>query len=292
MGDEITIRKLVTAEEAAEAVDLQDLIWPDDETGLIPARTFLEVGQNGGLLLGAFLGERLVGFVLGLLGVDEKSPGRMAMTRLKHASHIMGVHPDYRDQGVGRRLKMAQREAVVGQGIRLVTWTYDPLLSNNAQVNIHRLGAVCSTYRRDYYGTMEDKLNRGIPTDRFQVDWWVTSPRVASRLEKAAAPITRRELQEHGPVLNPASFDGQGLPHPPDQALELELESALVEIPVAFQAMKRSDMALARAWRLHTRQVFEGAFAAGYTITDFFYLPEEPNPCSYYLLWRGFDVEG
>src|SRR6185436_11873728 len=106
---------------------------------------------------------------LGFLGTTDGPASRPAMTRLKHCSHQLGVLPAYRDQDIGYRLKLAQRDWVNLQGVRLITWTYDPLESRNARLNIARLGAVCRTYRREPYGVMEDTLNAGVPADRFQV---------------------------------------------------------------------------------------------------------------------------
>ena len=122
------------------------------------------------MLLGVFVNDELIGFVFGFPGIEPTPDG----PRPKHCSHILGVLPDHRDGGVGFALKRAQWQMVRHQGLDHVTWTYDPLLSRNAHLNIARLGAVCSTYRRSEYGDMRDGLNAGLPSDRFQVDWWVT----------------------------------------------------------------------------------------------------------------------
>src|SRR5687767_7832329 len=102
----------------------------------------------------------------------------------------MGVHPDYRNSGIGFALKRAQWQMVRKQGLDRITWTYDPLLSTNAHLNIGRLGAVCNTFLREAYGQMRDGLNAGLPSDRFQVDWWIHTKRVERRLSRRP----RREL--------------------------------------------------------------------------------------------------
>ena len=174
----IEIRPLDTMEGMLEIEELQRQVWPGSDADIVPAHLLLTVAHNGGVVLGASEGEKLVGFVLGFLGTDSASPDRVAMARLKHCSHMLGVLPGHRDRGIGFELKLAQRQAVIDQGIRLITWTYDPLMSGNAYLNIRKLGAICRRYRRNVYGDMRDELNIGLPSDRFEVEWWVTSARV------------------------------------------------------------------------------------------------------------------
>ncbi len=288
MAQPLVIRSLETPEDLSQAERLQAVVWPGSEVDVVPAHIMAAIVHNGGVAIGAFDGERLVGFVLGFLGTDSSSPDRIAMARLKHCSHQMGVLPEYRDRGVGFLLKKAQREAVIAQGVRLITWTYDPLLSRNAHLNIRRLGAVCRTYLREVYGEMRDALNAGIPSDRFQVDWWVTSRRVIERLEGTRPPLDLAHFHAaDAHLLNPAPLGDDGLPRPPDSFDRPQGTLALVEIPSDFLALRERDLGLARAWRLHTRDLFEDAFARGYLVTDFVYLKGETFPRSFYLLSHG-----
>lgn len=288
MVERIVIRSLETPEDLAQAEALQAIVWPGSDLDVVPAHMMGAIVHNGGVALGAFDGDRLVGFVLGFLGTDSASPERVAMARLKHCSHQLGVLPEYRDRGVGLLLKRAQREAVIAQGIRLVTWTYDPLLSRNAHLNIRRLGAVCRTYLREVYGEMRDALNAGLPSDRFQVDWWVTSRRVVERLEGTRPPLGLAHFHSAGAhVLNPAELGEDGLPRPAARPDKPEGTLVLVEIPPDFQAIRERDLGLGRAWRFHTREVFEDAFARGYIVTDFVYLRGDKVPRSFYLLSHG-----
>jgi predicted GNAT superfamily acetyltransferase len=168
-------------------------------------------------------------------------------------------------------LKRAQWQMVRKQGIDHITWTYDPLLSRNAYLNIAKLGAVCNTYRRSEYGDMRDGLNAGLPSDRFQVDWWVNTRRVERRLSKRSrsplkpADYSKAELQ---PLYTPLSRD-KGLIGPPEHFSPLDGRILLAEIPFDFNALKEIDFSLARDWRFFSREVFETAFAAGYIVTDF-----------------------
>jgi len=184
------------------------------------------------------------------------------------------------------------------QGLDRITWTYDPLLSRNAFLNIARLGAVCNTYIREAYGEMRDGLNIGLPSDRFQVDWWVNTQRVAHRLSNDPRPLLdlAHFLAADTPLLNPSWIGEDGLPHPTvggeTQGSAAFLRQAkkpaivLAEIPADFPALKAVNPQLALGWRMHTRALFEGAFEAGYLVTDFIYLPGS-RPRSFYVLVYG-----
>lgn len=285
----LTIRPLESHADYLAAENLQRTVWPGSDADLVPRHVLSTAAQNGGLALGAFEDERLVGFVFGFLGAEGDNDGRPAMTRLKHCSHMLGVLPEYRDQHVGYRLKLAQREFVLKQGVRLITWTYDPLESRNAHLNIARLGAVCRTYKRDVYGPLSDALNAGLPSDRFQVDWWITSNRVRERLEGGRAALDLESFISTGaPTLNPAQVaEADGLLHPAEHIHTPDGAFALVEIPYNFQAIKVYDLGLARAWRYHIREIFELAFSTGYLVTDFFVESQVGRLRSFYALSQG-----
>jgi predicted GNAT superfamily acetyltransferase len=285
---EINIRSLETIGEMEQAEDLQRIVWPGSETDVVPAHLLTTVAHNGGVVLGAFDGEKLVGLVLGFLGTDSSTPDRVAMARLKHCSHMMGVLPAYQSRGIGFQLKTAQLKAVVEQGVRLITWTYDPLLSRNAYLNVRRLGAVCRTYLKEVYGEMRDALNAGDASDRFQVDWWVTSARVTSRIQGKRAPLDlARFLAAGAQELNPATRGPGDLPRPCDSPAHPQGTLALVEIPADYPALRARDPALGYAWREHTRSIFTHAFDLGYLVTDFVHLRDDRLPRSYYVLSHG-----
>ncbi len=294
----IEIRPLETVAEIRMAEDLQREVWGDKDSELVPLHMLTTVAHNGGVLLGAWdaEAEHLVGFVFGFLGTDENDQRRVAAANLKHCSHMLGVVPGYRDKGVGYQLKLAQRDWVMAQGVRLITWTYDPLESRNANLNIARLGCVCKTYLREVYGEMQDALNRGLPSDRFQVDWWITSPRVKQKLSNHRPPLTLESFTSAGaPILNPARFGGEGLPQPSETVLTPEGVFGIVEIPAEFQDLKTADLGLARAWKLQVREVLESAFAHGYLVTDFLTQMIDGQRRAYYVLLQGettLDGEG
>ena len=285
---ELNIRPIASFDDANQLEALQLLVWPGSELDVVPAHFLLTIARNGGLVLGAFDRDHLVGFVVGFLGTDRESPNRPAMAQLKHHSHMLGVHPDYRDKGIGFNLKVAQREFVNRQGIRLITWTYDPLQSRNAYLNIHRLGTICRKYYREAYGEMRDQLNVGYPSDRFEVEWWITSSRVKSRINDARQPLDLANFLGAGAVkINPAELGEGNILQPAERTFPIENSIILVEIPSDIGRIKEYSVELAKDWRLQTREMFEEAFSKGYMVTDFVYLREERFPRSYYVLSHG-----
>lgn len=276
------IRPITTPEEAEQVVEVEMASWEMDPIYAVPSHILLAVAHNGGLLLGAFKEGGLVGFALGWLGTVGHESGRPAAERLKFCSHIAGVLPGYRDQGIGLQLKLGQRQWVLDQGLDLISWTFDPLESRNANLNFRRLGVICQTYRRDVYGEMPDQINQGIPSDRFLVEWWLTSQRVNERLAGAALPAKQAAVGAR--LLNPATLRTEDLPQPAKGPWQLDENRVLVEIPPDMQAIRRTDLELGIAWRLHTREIFEAAFSAGYQATDLIYDRSGAYPRSFYLL--------
>jgi predicted GNAT superfamily acetyltransferase len=275
------IKILESPEDMTSVEELQRAVWPGSETDIVPAHLLITATHNGGLVIGAFVEGQIIGFVFGFPGIEFIPDG----PRPKHCSHMMGIHPNHRDSGVGFALKRAQWQMVRHQGLDHITWTYDPLLSRNAYLNIAKLGAVCNTYRRSEYGEMRDGLNAGLPSDRFQVDWWVNTRRVERRLSKRPRrPLklenfSKAELQ---PLYTPYSGIS-ALMQPPEHFSTLEGRLVLAEIPSDFSALKDADFSLARDWRFFSREVFETAFAAGYIVTDFVY----DQSRSFYVLTNG-----
>ena len=273
------IKVLESPEDLAAVEVLQRTVWPGSETDVVPAHVMITAVHNGGLVVGAFVEEQLVGFVFGFPGIEFTPDG----PRPKHCSHMLGIHPGQRDSGIGFALKRAQWQLVRYQGLDHMTWTYDPLLSRNAYLNIAKLGAVCSTYRRSEYGDMRDGLNAGLPSDRFQVDWWINTRRVERRLGKRPRKPLKLEnfsKAELHPLYTP---HGDHWLRPPEHFAALDGKLALAEIPSDFPELKEADFALARDWRFFSREFFETAFAQGYLVTDFVF----DQSRSFYVLTHG-----
>jgi predicted GNAT superfamily acetyltransferase len=315
----ISLHILDTPRQIAAVIELQRKVWTGSDLEVIPTHILLATVHNGGLIIGAYdMGDdpadqadgaativhvsgeqtpddpdRLVGFAFSFPAISKTATG----PRLKHHSHMLGVKPGFENLGIGFLLKRAQWQMVRHQDIDRITWTYDPLLSRNAHLNIARLGAVCNTYYPDYYGEMQDDLNIGIASDRFQVDWWLNTKRVARRLSKL--PRLKLDLAHFlaagSRIINPSTLQENGLPTPLEGIIEFDSpivsESdnkpiVLVEIPSEFTKLKTEDNGLARAWREHTRQLFQRLFGSGYLVTDFIHLPGI-FPRSFYVLSHG-----
>lgn len=282
------IRILETPSEMAEVEELQRIIWPGSETEVVPLHMLITAAHNGGLVLGAFQGGKMVGFVFGFPGLYQVPDG----PRIKHCSHMLGVLPGWRNSGIGFALKRAQWQVIRKQGIDRITWTYDPLQSHNAHLNIARLGAVCNTYLREVYGKLRDELNAGLASDRFQVDWWVNTQRVERRLGKHP----RRELglshyeSAHTPHIYQVTTGADTFIRPPEQFTIPSSAMLLAQIPSDMTQIRQNDFPLARAWRALTRQVFEKCFAQGYLVTDFVY--DKASRRSYYVLTHGQSTLG
>jgi predicted GNAT superfamily acetyltransferase len=280
----ITIRILDTPEEMEQVEELQRLVWPGSETDVIPLNLLVTMAHNGGLVLGAYEGEQMVGLLFGFAGLYHTADG----PRPKHCSHQMGVRPAARDKGIGFALKRAQWQMVRQQGLDRITWTYDPLLSRNGHLNIGRLGAVCNTYLREVYGEMRDGLNIGLASDRLQVDWWVNTRRVAGCLEDQPRPALKLADFEAADAQKLYTVDYRAdLLRPGGTLAVPEGNLLLAEIPADFLALKATDFELARTWRLFMREVFETCFAAGYLVTDFVYEHNAERPRSFYVLTHG-----
>jgi predicted GNAT superfamily acetyltransferase len=301
----ISYRIISDPQEIHAVEKLQSLVWPGDATEIVPAHLLIAALSHGGVLIGAYDDdpgelEGLVGFVFGFPGFYETPDG----PRLMHYSHLLGIHPQIRDRGLGFKLKRAQWQMVRHQGIDRISWTFDPLQSRNANLNINKLGAVCNTYWENYYGDLRDDLNLGVASDRFQVDWWVNTQRVFSRLSKTARPQLdlANYLDAGAQLINPSTLHPNGYPEPcaqidipvpksPQEVQDGMLESALpvlllVEIPSDFLDLKAVDFSLAQRWRKHTRQIFIQLFELGYLVTDFIHLRGE-QPRSFYVLSYG-----
>jgi len=268
----ITYRDLTTLDDFATVVDLEREIWGPGYDEVVPVPILAVTVMRGGILIGAFdadlsrasevsqataTGDRMVGFVYSLAGIKHGQPTQW--------SHMAGVLDAYRGDGVGRQLKILQRERTLAMGLDLIEWTYDPMQAMNAHLNFAKLGVVAEEYEVNVYGTSSSPLHAGNPTDRFVAEWKIRDPRVEQRLGGAAplAPVLTLE-----PALRTKAA-GQWLePAAPD--LSIDAKRISVEIPTGFTNMLTDAPDLALTWRMTTREVFTTYFAAGYHAVEFF----------------------
>jgi predicted GNAT superfamily acetyltransferase len=184
----IELRALTESRQFQEAVDLQKTVWGFNDVELLPVRLFVVATKVGGQAFGAYDGNEMVGFLLSIPGLK---PGGASYLH----SHMLGVLAEYRNRGVGRMLKLRQREDALERGIGLVEWTFDPLELKNAFFNMERLGAIVRRYVENQYGTTTSPLHGGLPTDRCVAEWWLASPHVEAVL---AGRSPSRTVEERG----------------------------------------------------------------------------------------------
>jgi predicted GNAT superfamily acetyltransferase len=230
--DLLTIRQLETLEDFSNVVRLQREIWGFADVELLPRRLFVVASKIGGQLLGAFDGDQMVAFCLCIPGL------KAGATPYLH-SHMLGVLPGYRNTGLGRRMKLVQREYALKEGIDLIEWTFDPLEIKNAFFNIERLGAIVRRYTFNQYGTTSSHLHGGLPTDRLTAEWWIKSPRTVALSEgREAEPYNDRV-------------------------------SVTIAVPASIDEYRRNNPALAREIQTRVSIEFDRAFSAGLVVTGF-----------------------
>jgi predicted GNAT superfamily acetyltransferase len=227
--------------------------------------------KYSGIVLGALVKERVVGFIHAFLARYRG--------RLIHWSHMMAVDAGYRDQGVGFRLKLAHRKLALEQGIKTICWTYDPLESRNATLNLRRLGACVEQYVPDCYGHFPSAIEKGLPSDRFVAEWRISTSRVERYLHGVAPPP-----DPCLPKVNETRLGARGFVENRRIRLRLREPRLLVEIPSDTDEMRTQNLALARRWRMETREIFGRYFNAGYAVEDF--LPPAAGQGCFYLLQR------
>ena len=266
----MTFRSLHTHDEFRQVMALEAEIWgygdPEDAVG-VPM--FVITLKRGGILIGAFDGDRMVGFVYSIAGLKDGRPMQW--------SHMLGVLPAYRGTGLGRDLKLEQRRVALAMGIDLMEWTYDPLQVINAHLNFRRLGVIVTDYVENVYGESSSVLHRGNPTDRFIAQWWMRSPRVTAVLGERSPdpdwPSGRESWPADLPVAN--TVDDRG-PFLACTGVRLGAEEHVaIAIPAGFTEMIAQAPDLARSWRQATRELFGHYLSRGYTVVDFAFGPGE-----------------
>lgn len=184
-ADSVVIRRCQGLEELRACVALQKEVWNFTDADLVPLRMFVVAEKIGGQVMGAFEGQQMVGFALSL-------PGSRSGHTYLH-SHMLAVRKDHRNSGLGRRLKLLQREDALVRGIELIEWTFDPLEIKNAYLNIEKLGAIARRYNINQYGITSSPLQGGLPSDRLIAEWWLRSKRVETLLTEGRNPSFQRE---------------------------------------------------------------------------------------------------
>ncbi len=277
----IRFRRLGKPEEFRQLEEVQRAAFGLAAEGTIPTPLQRALQDNGGLVLGAFVDITLVGFALGFLGWDGH--------QLYHYSHMTAVRPEYQNHKVGFRLKGYQREEVLAQGLPEIRWTFDPLQSRNALLNVRRLGALPTSYYPHYYGRMDDAINRDLETDRLSVRWEVASERVVERLENRY-PSPEADLQRWGRSTAIVETEpGESGIRLPVAVGEPSGSSAHLEIPFDLGLVRQHEPKALWRWRHAVRDAFRAAYDLRYTVDDFAVVASEHERRSFYFLTRRTD---
>ena len=290
MDDSITISRTTDYHVLDQCREVEQAAWQVEQTDgeTTPTHLLATIQRhNTGDILVAQDGDQVIGFLYGFIGLTDGDRPTLPHNPMLYISHVMGVHPAYQSSGIGYRLKLAQRELVMERGLRLIIWTYDPIQSKNAHLNINKLGAVCRHYKRDHYGELQG-INAGLPTDRFEVEWWIKSERVEQRTrQKYRPPGLNAWLKAGAELVNPSVDYRDSLRAPADSAdMPQKAHAILVEIPSSIKALKEADMGAAQTWQAQIRAVFETVFDTGYVVTHFL----REGDRSFYVLLRDFDM--
>lgn len=267
-SDTIEIRPLASQAELRACVRLQQATWGNDFNDIVPT-SILKVAQRiGGVALGAFNEDDLVGFVFGLSGVERG--------RIVHWSDMLAVRRDARNLGIGRRLKEEQRRAVLEVGAEVIYWTFDPLVARNAHLNVNRLGARVAEYVENMYGLTDSVLHGLTPTDRLIVAWPTREDEIENRLFEVNWTVSSPDCQQ-APIATPdwiADVEGASiLPH-----------CVRVEIPGDAESLLRSAPEDSARWRNSVRTAMRWGLASGYTVNGFFF--DQSRDRGFYLMTK------
>lgn len=241
----ITLRELTTIKDLEQLEKIEQNVW---NMMPLPIHQTLTAVKNGGIIIGAFDQNKIIGFSYGFAGFQD------GQTYL--CSHMLGIEEDYRSKKIGEQLKRQQQEIATQKGYREIRWTYDPLETRNAYLNLTKLRGTCSVYTENAYGEMKDGLNKGLPSDRFEVHWYISSEYVTEAEAEnydSAAPLNEIHFNNDIPVCS--QFHTK----------RFSADVYSYEVPKDFQHVKAHNHKVALDWRMTTRKTFQELLSAGYS---------------------------
>jgi len=261
MANNIEIRQLFTTEQLADTQKIERAVWNMEP---IPLHQTFTAVKNGGIVLGAYVDKKMVGYVYGFPGFSE---GKIYL-----CSHMLAILPEYRGKKIGETLKIEQANVARQFGYSLMTWTFDPLESRNAHLNLNKLRARGAIYSPNHYGELKDDLNQGLPSDRLIIEWELNEQPLEpiQSVEKDYLLLDVNAKDE--PIMTKV-FQQDNLP---------SSQVFFAKIPLNFQTIKRENFELATRWRLMTRRIFVRLFKDGYQATDVIF--NDDYSWGYYVL--------
>ncbi len=275
MTSSIEVRDLCDLADLREVIEIERRVWGYfDAAEAVPLPILAAGLRRGAIVLGAFDGGAMIGATYAFPAIRRR--------RLTHWSHMLAVLDTWRGRGIGRSLKVRQRERALEAGVDLIEWTFDPLQASNAWFNLVRLGAVVEDYAVNLYGTSTSPLWRGTESDRFIAQWYIREPHVERRLARRGPIIRASETLGASRVLE--AICAGDLVHPGEPDLAQEGTRLRAEIPASFETIQRDRPELARLWRERTRAVFTAYLPRGYRVIDFWL--DRGRSCGTYLLAR------
>ena len=266
----VEVRLMKNVAEFRQCERLQTHVWGAPGAS---SETMMAIQKYGGTVIGTWVDRKLAGFILAFLARYHG--------HLVHWSHMMAVEAKFRDQGLGFRMKLVHRQIALQRGLKSICWTFDPLQSRNARLNISRLGATVEEYAPDCYGRFPSRIEKGLPSDRLVVNWRIATARVEKRLRGETPPFDPAL-----PRVNETRPNSQGFPQNRKIRLGLTARRLLVETPSQTDAMRSQAMPLACRWRLEARRILQHYFSAGYRVEDFFAPQPATEERCFYLLQR------
>lgn len=292
---QVEIRPCQGLAEFEACVALEKLVWGSPDIEVVPSALFAVTPETGGQVLGAFDRGRLVGFVLAFGACHGGAPGRPPRAYLH--SHMTAVLPEYRDLGIGRNLKLFQRQEAISRGIDLVEWTFDPLELRNANFNLLSLGAIVRRFIPNLYGITSSPLHAGMPTDRFVAEWWLCSPRVEAVVAGRAPepPSAAASSAPFASARSSVSSRGAGgaegsasRPSTDASPTSASMATQRIEVPSAISDIRLADRKEAICIQSRLREQVQHFFARGYAITGI----ERTGELTYYLLQPASALNG
>lgn len=269
--DSITYKPIEDLEDINAVVSLQADIWGQDVVSPLPQ--LVASIHHGGVIIGAFSEEKLIGFCYGFAGFQN---GEHYLI-----SHMAAIRPEYQNAGIGFQLKAKQREWAISFGYRKIVWTYDPLEVRNGFFNLCKLGAYSRTYLSAYYGEMPDKLNKGLPSDRLLIEWDICSNRVEKAINGQGPPNRGLDyktlLQTEGEY--PLRVDGN---------IDERQNGYLVPVPFNIQTIKQTNLDAARAWRYALREVLSEAISKDFVLSG---VKKEPGSTYHFYILENKTLE-